>query len=185
MLLKVKLFLCLSLFFTGLQSAMSQLSGTINFYTQVTSVDYVCSAITVTDITNFSAGDKVLIIQMQGATIDQTNTVNFGNITAIGDAGNYEFAVIDHFVGNAVYLTKTLLRTYTPSGAVQMINVPQYGTISIDAELTTQPWNGNTGGVIVFESSSTVTLNANINGSGTGFRGGHKSATGGDCFTSS
>ncbi|MDB5273315.1 MAG: C-terminal target protein [Chitinophagaceae bacterium] len=176
------LFLCLSL--TGIQSAMSQLSGVINTYTKITNVDYLCNSITAASVTGFAAGDKVLLIQMQGATIDQTNTVNFGNITAMGDAGNYEFAIIDHFVGNAVYLTKTLLRTYTPSGAVQMINVPQYDAVSIDGELSAQAWDGNTGGVVVFESSSTVTMNANINVSEQGFRGGDKSTAGGDCFTS-
>jgi len=145
------LFLCLSL--TSIRSAMCQLSGVINTYTKITSVDYLCNSITAASVTGFAAGDKILLIQMQGATIDQTNTVNFGNIaniTAMGDAGNYEFAIIDHFVGNAVYLTKTLLRTYTPSGAVQMINVPQYDAVSIDAELSAKAWDGSTGGVIVF-----------------------------------
>lgn len=182
---KIKLLFSLSLFLTGHRTAMCQLSGVINSYTKVTAVDYLCNFITVNSTTGFAAGDKVLLIQMQGATITQTNTVNFGDITNIGDAGNYEFASIDHFAGNNVYFSKTLLRTYTPAGSVQMISVPQYGAVSIDGELTAKPWDGNTGGVIVFESSDAVTLNANINASEQGFRGGEKSVTGGSCTSSS
>lgn len=182
--MKIKLLLYLSLFSAGLTNAMCQISGTINIYTKVTAVDYLCNFITVTSTTGFAAGDKVLLIQMQGATIDQTNTVAYGDVTAIGDAGNYEFAIIDHFVGNDVYFSKTLLRTYTPSGSVQMISVPQYAAVSVDGELKAKPWDGTTGGVLVFESSDIVTLNANINVSEQGFRGGDKSATGGNCSSS-
>ncbi|MDB5255514.1 MAG: C-terminal target protein [Chitinophagaceae bacterium] len=180
---KTKLLLHLFLFFAGVSTAMSQLSGTINTYTKVTAVNYLCNFITVNSPTGFGAGDKVLIIQMQGAVIDQTNTTAFGNVLDIADAGNYEFAIIDHFSGNDVYFTKTLLRTYTPSGAVQLVSVPQYGAVSVDAELTPTTWDGNTGGVIVFESSDIVTLQANIDASEKGFTGGQKSPNGGDCST--
>ncbi len=173
------------LFFLRQEYLQAQLSGIVNTYVKVIAVDYACNKITVNDITGFSAGDKVLLIQMQGATIDQTNSINFGNITAINDAGNYEFAFIDHFIGNDVYFQQTLLKTYTPSGSVQMISVPQYGNITVTGELHAQPWNGNTGGVIVLECSGTLTLNANIDASEEGFRGGDKSLNGGDCFTSS
>ncbi len=181
---KIKLLLYLSLFSTGITTAMGQISGTINTYTKVTAVDYLCNFITVTSPTGFAAGDKVLLIQMQGAIITQTNTVNFGDISSIGDAGNYEFAIIDHFAGNDVYFSRTLLRTYTPSGSVQMISVPQYAAVSVDGELSAKAWDGNTGGVLVFESSDVVTLNANINVSEQGFRGGDKSTTGGACGSS-
>jgi len=175
------LYVSTCLFFLGQETLLAQLSGVINTYVKVTAVDYTCSKITVTSIAGFGAGDKVLLIQMQGASIIQTNTVTFGDITSIGDAGNYEFATIDHFAGNDVYFKKTLLRTYTPSGAVQMISVPQYGSISVDGELLATPWDGNTGGVIVMEASGTLTLNADINASEQGFRGGDKSLYGGNC----
>jgi hypothetical protein len=169
------------LFFQGQGHLMAQLSGVVNTYVKVTAVDYACAKVTVTSTAGFSAGDKVLLIQMQGATIDQANSITFGNITAIGDAGNYEFALIDRFVNNEVYFQQTLLKTYTPSGSVQMIRVPRYGNISIDGELQASPWDGNTGGIIVLESSGTITLNADINASEQGFRGGDKSLSGGTC----
>lgn len=173
------------LFFLGQEHLSAQLTGVINTYVKVTAVDYACNKITVTDITGFSAGDKILLIQMQGATIDQTSiNPSYGDITAINDAGNYEFAFIDHFIGNDVYFQQTLLKTYTPSGSVQMVSVPQYGNISVTGELRAQPWNGNTGGVIVLECSGTLTLNANIDASEQGFRGGDKSLDGGTCTSS-
>lgn len=183
-LLYFKLLLHLFLFFAGVTTTMSQVSGTINTYTKVTAVDYLCNFITVASPAGFAASDKVLLIQMQGATIDQNNTVTYGDLVTAGDAGNYEFAVIDHFVGNNVYFSKTLLRTYTVSGAVQMISVPQYADVSVDGELIPKAWDGTTGGVIVFEATGAVTLNANINASEQGFRGGDKSTTGGACASS-
>ncbi len=176
------LYVSTCLFFLGQETLLAQLSGVINTYVKVSAVDYTCSKITVNSVVGFAAGDKVLLIQMQGASITLTNTINYGDITAIGDAGNYEFAVIDHFMGTDVFFKQTLLKTYTPlTGSVQMISVPQYNDVSIDGELNARPWDGNTGGVIVMEASGTVTLNANINASEQGFRGGDKSLYGGNC----
>ena len=49
------------------------------------------NAITVGNVSAFSIGDNVLVIQMKGATVNTTNTAAAGSITNIGNAGNYEF----------------------------------------------------------------------------------------------
>ena len=41
-----------------------------------------------------AAGDLVLVIQMQGAAIDQTNTAVYGNVTSYDSAGRYELAQV-------------------------------------------------------------------------------------------
>lgn len=146
------------------------ISGTINQYGQVTNI--AGANITLTSAAAFSAGDRILLIQMKGATIVQTNNVNYGNITSYGNAGNYEFATVASIAGNTLTLTNSLCQTYDVAGFVQVVRVPQYTNPTVSATLTGQAWNGNTGGVIVLEASGTLTLNADINASGIGFRGG-------------
>ncbi len=41
-----------------------------------------------------AVGDLLMIIQMQGATIDGTDTPNFGEVTALGSAGLYELVTV-------------------------------------------------------------------------------------------
>ncbi|MCB9234441.1 MAG: gliding motility-associated C-terminal domain-containing protein [Bacteroidia bacterium] len=159
---------------TPLAACPVPVSGIINIYTPVASVDS-CNSITVGSSAGFNVGDKVLIIQMKGATTDLTNTGTYGTVTAYNDAGNYEFATISAISGNSINFQFTLLRTYDPTGLVQMVSVPQYNNITVTAPLTAQAWNGSTGGVLVFEATGTVTLQADLNVDGTGFRGGNRS----------
>lgn len=153
-------------------SAQTQISGIINDYSKVNAVDIPCNYVTAQNPEYFSMGDRVLLIQMKGATIDPANTAAFGNILSIGDAGNYEFNEIVYIDVDKLYMKYTM-RPYTaPSGLVQVIRVPQYTDVEINGILTAKAWDGNIGGVLVFEASGTVTMNADIDVSGLGFRGG-------------
>ena len=125
------------------------------------------------------AGDLLFVIQMQGATIDTTNTVNYGNVTSLGSAGSFEFVRVGSISGNTISLDTTahpngLARSYTAAGRTQVIRVPQYTALSVEAaaSVVAPPWNGATGGVVVLSVQGTVTLNGSINVSGRGFRGG-------------
>jgi|GEM_PF-1060811 len=153
----------------------------INEYTPVTAFDPCNNSVTVGNAMPFAVGDRALIIQMKGATIDLSNTAAFGNITDLGDAGNYEFVEIAAVNGNDIQFTNTLLNSYTVSGLVQLITVPQYTDMTVTDTLTCQPWDGTVGGVLVFEASGMVTLNGDIDVSGRGFRHGAFSLGGGGC----
>lgn len=59
----------------------------VNTYTAVTNM--TANSVTVTSAVGFSVGDRVLLIQMKGATLNQTNTASFGQVTALGSAGNF------------------------------------------------------------------------------------------------
>jgi len=54
--------------------SQTQISGIINTYTDVISINTSTNSIDVTAITNFVIGDMVFIIQMKGASIDQTQS---------------------------------------------------------------------------------------------------------------
>jgi len=53
-----------------------------------------------------------------------------------------------------------------------MVSVPEYPSPTVVGNLTCTPWNGTVGGVLVFETTGTLTLNDSIDVSGRGFRGG-------------
>jgi len=166
------------LLFIAVSSASAQtdtISGVINRYTRLVYIECTNnSAIQVANSSGFASGDKILIIQMQGAEIDRadTSTTTFGNVTWYNNAGNYELATIDEINGRTFILQHELARTYTLSGVVQVVRVPSYVNVVIADTLRPQKWNGTTGGVLAFIASGTVTMNADINAIGSGFRGG-------------
>jgi gliding motility-associated-like protein len=156
--------------FSGLPA--QNISGVINDYSPVTAIG--CSYVQVTSPGLFSPGNRVLLIQMQGATVSTGNNISFGSVTSYNDAGHYEFADVVSVSGNTVNFQFEVLNTYTPgaTGNVQLIRVPQYTNATVTGMLTCLPWNGTTGGVLVFEVSGTLTMNNDIDVSGRGFRGG-------------
>ena len=156
-------------------SQSSMISGVINDYTPVVSIDYCNDIITVPNPTLFTENDRVLLIQMKGAIINTSNTDSFGSVLDYNNAGNYEIAQIASINGNQVTFVNPILRNYSLDGLVQLITVPQYTDAIITDTLTCQAWNGIIGGVLVFEVSNTLTMNADIDISGRGFRGGKAS----------
>ncbi|HYV91686.1 MAG TPA: T9SS type A sorting domain-containing protein [Chitinophagales bacterium] len=150
------------------------ISGIINTYTPVISIDTTgCNdMISVADATGFSMGDTVMIIQMKGATIDSSNTSSFGDVTDFGNAGNYEFTSVSAISANQITISGVLQYAYTPAGYVQLIRVPVYSDADVTSTLLPKDWDGSTGGVLVFFVSDTLYLDADIDASGNGFRGG-------------
>jgi len=149
------------------------ISGIVNEYTPVLSFsDCDSSLLQVGSSSGFAPGDKVLIIQMKGATIDLTNTANFGNIISLGNAGNYEFNRIGSISGSQIKLLYKVEKSYSVNGKVQLIRVPEYDNVTADG-LTCKAWDGTTGGVLAIDVAGTLTLQgAGIDVSAKGFRGG-------------
>ncbi len=155
-------------------SVTTPISNIINDYTPVLGLNPCDNKLTVEDGTKYNPGDTVLLIQMKGAVIDSTNTAAFGNITDYKNAGNYEFNYIKSKTGNIIELKNKLTRQYDiPVGKVQLVRVPYFpNSVTISDTLTCLPWDGNKGGILVLNVQDTVTLNADINVSGRGFKGG-------------
>jgi len=157
---------------SGIQSQVSNISGVINDYAAVTAIPCFSGAqLEVSSAAALSAGDKVLIIQMKGATIDETNSASFGTVTDYGSAGLYEINEVASKSGNTISLTNSLENAYDTDGLVQVVRIPEYDQAQVTGTLTAQPWNGTTGGVLIF-FANTVDLSANITTEGQGFRGG-------------
>jgi hypothetical protein len=163
--------------------AQTFISGIINQYSAVSAVNSATGELTVANPALFQPGDRVLLIQMQGAAISTANSAAFGDISSRNGAGNYEFGTICLVDGSTVTFEDNLTNTYAPAGRVQLIRVPQYIDAVVNGPLSAQPWNGTTGGVLAFEASSSLTLNADISVSGLGFRGGVYANGSGTCPT--
>lgn len=157
----------------ALGGCANPISNIINNYTPVLALSPCDNKITLEDATAFNAGDTVLMIQMKGAIIDSNNTAAFGTITDYKNAGNYDFNFVKSKSGNIIELKNFLTRQYDiPAGRVQLIRVPYYPNATVSSTLTCLPWDGTKGGVLVLNVQDSVVLNANIDVSGKGFRGG-------------
>jgi hypothetical protein len=151
----------------------TNISGVVNEYFPVTGINTVKNSLLVPGASMLSVGERLLLIQMQGATINTSNTPDFGNIISYNGAGSYEFVIVCSVDGDTVVLENTLLNTdYSPSGKIQLVRYPELVDATVTATLTGDAWNGNTGGVVILDVSGTLTLNADIDMRGKGFRGG-------------
>jgi len=144
-----------------------------------------------------SQGDLLLVIQMQGADIDYSNSDAYGDGVASGgasgnlaanlQAGVYEYVVatnttpIDMTVGGTLTLAAPLANSYVsslPSATAgprrfQVVRIPQYANLTLSGNLVATPWNGSTGGIIALDVAGQTNLGGNIiTASGRGFRGG-------------
>ncbi|MBI5545780.1 MAG: hypothetical protein HY901_17970, partial [Deltaproteobacteria bacterium] len=132
----------------------------------------------IADLGTLAAGDLLLIIQMQGATINSADTTSYGAVTANGSSGLYELIPVASVAGNIITLDTTcgggLKNAYTVAGKTQVLRVPQYDNLTINnlGTITAPAWNGSKGGVVALHVKNTVTLNGTIEASALGFRGG-------------
>nr|MBA3900856.1 PKD domain-containing protein [Bacteroidota bacterium] len=125
-----------------------------------------------------AAGDLLMIIQMQGASIKgNVNDSTWGSLTAYNNSGLYEFQEVFSISStNTITLSCPLQNSYTATGKVQVIRVPRLLSLTINngGSLTTLAWNGTTGGVLPVEINGPTIINTggSINVTGRGFRGG-------------
>jgi hypothetical protein len=169
--------IALSLILTALYCGGAQcqsVSGVVNSYFAVTAVNTASNTVTVSSAAGLYNGEPILIIQMKGATVDGTNTASYGGVTAINDAGNYEFDTICSITGNEVWLQNKLVNAYDPSGNVQLVSFTSYSSVTVTGTINAQAWSSTTGtgGVVVLAATNSITLNANVDVSGQGFQGG-------------
>ncbi len=122
-------------------------------------------------------GDLLMIIQMQGATIDTTNTATYGAVTALSGAGVYELVTVTSVSGNVVTFNAAcgLKNAYSAAAHTQVIWVPQYQTLTVSGagSITAPAWDGSVGGVVAIQAGTASLQSAGaISVAGVGFRGG-------------
>ena len=124
---------------------------------------------------NLAAGDLLLIIQVQGASISTSDNSTYGSVSSYNNCGRYEFAKVSSIGSSGrINVADALRYSYSKDGKVQVIRVPRYTTLTINsgASLTCPDWDGTTGGIVAVETAENATINGSINVNGKGFRGG-------------
>ena len=163
--------ICL-LLFPSLIIGQNQLSGIINSYTEVTDIDYCENSLVISTADGFEENMAAILIQMTGATINNSNTSDFGDIDNLGNTGHFEKCRIQSINGNTLILQNPLINQYDLAANIQLVSMPAFDNAEITETLIASVWNGQTGGVLALEITNTLTLNANIDASATGFPGG-------------
>ena len=163
----------------------TNISGVVNTYYSIVEVIPAKACVRVSNTSGLSTVNKVLIIQMKGATISTSNAglASWGDTTSLNNAGNYEINYICAVRGDSVFMVYQLASTYTPSnGKVQLVAFAEYQNANVIDSVKAAPWNftSGTGGVIAIDVIDTLQLNAPIYADGAGYKGGtffHHSAS--------
>lgn len=170
--------------------SQTKISGIINKYGRVTSLgtDFVIVD-NESQFDQFGVGDTVLLMQMKGARIYAHEAVSYGNAYySYGQPGKHEFLIIlstDDATNKIEFRNNIINNTFDIESGVQIIKVSSFNSAVVDATLTCQPWDSltKTGGVLVAITGRTLSLNANIDVSGKGFKGGAVTVGKGACIT--
>ena len=148
-----------------------------------------------------TVGDKLLIVQMQGADINTSDDERYGDgagtaanqpltsvsqangYTALNLAGGFEYVQVATAAGNNITFTPALVNAYQqnlvaqPRRTYQVIRVPQYASMTATggSPLTALAWTGLVGGVLAVDVAGRTTFSGagpHMDASRRGFRGG-------------
>ncbi len=147
----------------------------VNDYARVISISSTTVQLSTT--TGFTANSRALIVQMKGASVTRTDSAAHGDVTAYNSAGRFEYVKILSVAGSSVTLETAPAVAFNTAGSVQMLTVPVFDGGTLVQNVVPQPWNGQTGGVVAFDVTGTLTLDANIDATGRGFLGGARAST--------
>jgi gliding motility-associated-like protein len=179
-------FIALALCFCAIQGYSQTLSVTgesPNYYLKADEV--LVNGVRITEtipgqLSHFEPGDKVLVIQMTGETIDSSGSFKTRENRSrqfIWNTGKFEVLQVDEVVKAAdttVYFTDDFSNVYDNGEKIQLVRMIEGATVSVNGTLDARPWDGSTGGIVAVIGIDTVRLenNSQIDASGRGFRGG-------------
>lgn len=171
-------------------------SGTVNTYFQPNTGTYTSASTSITlsgkagATTALAPGDLVLVIQMQCATLDTSNTANYGGANGTGrgytepgtcQAGRHQYVRAGAGSSDTTLnlagspLSATYIQDATSATnrkTFQVIRVPQYSSVTLTGGITAPYWNGNTGGVVALDVAGQLNWGGRtIDVIGRGFRG--------------
>ncbi len=172
-------YILLFFFIQGLYSQGPSIKGVVNSYYKVNSIDVAGTYVQVDaseNLDDLHPGDKVILMQMTGVDVGSTIT-NDPPINSIRNAGRYEMLAVKSVnnILKRVEFTVTLNTSYYTNGEkFQLVKIYEADYATVDSTLTADDWDStmNKGGVVALVIYKKLTLNANIDVSNKGFRGG-------------
>ncbi len=165
--------------------SQTRIHDTINEYARVNSIG--ADNVIINDeiqFGKFAVGDTVLLMQMKGVRID---TLGTGQIM-YGQPGKYEFltiSLLDDGTNRVEFMADIVNTSMDVTSDVQLIKVPSYNYAVVDGQLTCQPWDSTkkTGGILAAIIGRTLSLNADIDVTGKGLKGGEITEGQGICIS--
>jgi uncharacterized repeat protein (TIGR01451 family) len=149
--------------------------------------------------TPIAVGDLLLIIQLQDALINNTNSSSYGDgmpgdpatgSSNLQSSGQFEYVTATSAVplaggtltfsgtgANGGALNTYVRASYSGPGnqgqqRYEVIRVPQYTSATLSSGLVPLAWDGNLGGVLAIDVASQLTLSGTVAADSLGFRGG-------------
>ncbi|MFH2020793.1 MAG: DUF2341 domain-containing protein, partial [archaeon] len=113
--------------------------------------------------TGLAVGDEIIIINLKGTSS------NYDNV------GEYEFKRIKEINSNTLYFDTVFGQGFDGiSNSVSVQRVPNYKDVTINSgtTFTVNAWDGEKGGILVFRSNQTVSVDGTISAAGLGYSGG-------------
>ncbi len=151
------------------------MSGVVNEYYSVSNVSTNSITCGGEDLSTLAVGDKVLLIQMTGASFDSDwSVINNTTVDAESNSGGkYEFLSVlsVNYSTKEITFTQDLENTYETNETIQLVKAFVSYDAVVESTLTAKDWDGSTGGVAALIVLGNLSLNANIDLSGKGFRG--------------
>jgi len=156
----------------------SQYSGIVNHYLKVLEVQ--SDRVKISDINghlnSFQGGDYVLLIQMTGAEVSEYSETQAGTLSNAKNCGKFEFLQMDEIQTNAtdtfVVFTHNVSGTYDAGQKIQLVRMLVGDTVRVAGTVTAKGWDGSTGGIAAIIGLDVISLNADVDVTGKGFRGG-------------
>lgn len=186
---KTRLLILLALSFISFTFPYAQtipISGVINTYHRVVDIISARSCVVVDNATGLGPGDKVMLVQMKGASVVTNNNTTFGDTANLNGAGNYELGTVCTVSGDSVFLLNMIVHNYTLTGKVQLVSIPVYENAIVMDSLKAKPWSNSEGkgGVLALSVTYSLFLNAPVSATGAGFKGGLPVLSSGVCGNS-
>ncbi|NTX59359.1 OmpA family protein [Myxococcus sp. CA051A] len=153
-------------------------AGTIvNTYTRVTAaVPAGQNFVTVASSTGFAMNDLVLVFQAAGLTAPTSGSQTPIDLNAPANVavGRWQFGRVQALTATRLTFTAPLTVAFAANTGTQAIRVPEYSTVTVNAagSLVARPWDGTTGGVLIFLATGAVNNAGSISATNAGFRGG-------------
>ncbi len=171
-------------------SAQTDIGGQVNKYYAVSAIGVNTVTCSGEDLSTLQPSDKVMLFQVTGAMID-TITGNFplenGQAPTYHGSGRLELLSVNQVdnSGKVVTFTSDLKRTYSAAERVQLIRIVESEVININSLVSAEPWDGSKGGVVALVAFKKLIMNADIDVSAQGFRGGQPETYNAGCRPSS
>ncbi len=158
-------------------AAVAAAGTVLNSYAAITAVSApVATQVTIGAVHGAAAGfvadDLVLVWHTTGLAAATSGTQT--SIALIGDVGAYELARVKSATPTTLTLTNPLSSAARFATASQVVRVPEYQTLTINAgaSVAAYPWDGSSGGVVVLFATVAIANGGAIQADAAGFRGG-------------